>query len=404
MGAGRPQLAPWHLGDVKTGRHPTVSGTWIARGKYRNADGRRFDATASGGSESKAKRALQAKVEQHRQSHRGGDATLNQDTTIERAARLWLDAAKRKLVRGKPLGPRTLEQYAGNLSRYIEGSSIGTRKLSSANNVSVIECWLADIADAHGNGAAQSARKVLSNTLAHSERQGAIAASVMGRVQTPSASIGSSGDRKCLDPDCDLDCGRRHLDTRRAFTEPEVRRLFAAADASDGADIADLLRFLFGTGVRIREALEGVAWDDVNLAARTVRVRGTKTASADRVLALSEDLADRLAKRAETWGTDGLVFGTTRFDTKVGSPREVGNVLRVVRGVLARANLAWAGSHTFRRTVATWMDASGAPLAEIANQLGHADVNTTAGYLGRRQAPTRAASVMTLGPDAASAE
>ena len=38
----------------------------------------------------------------------------------------------------------------------------------------------------------------------------------------------------------------------------------------------------------------------------------------------------------------------------------------------------------------------GAPLAEIANQLGHTDVNTTAGYLGRRQVPTRAATVMTL--------
>ena len=48
------------------------------------------------------------------------------------------------------------------------------------------------------------------------------------------------------------------------------------------------------------------------------------------------------------------------------------------------------------------LDASGAPLAEIANQLGHADVNTTAGYLGRRTAPTRAASVMTLGPERAS--
>ena len=44
------------------------------------------------------------------------------------------------------------------------------------------------------------------------------------------------------------------------------------------------------------------------------------------------------------------------------------------------------------------MDASGAPLAEIANQLGHTDVNTTAGYLGRRQVPTRAATVMTLVP------
>ena len=71
-------------------------------------------------------------------------------------------------------------------------------------------------------------------------------------------------------------------------------------------------------------------------------------------------------------------------------------MLRAIRAALNRAGLPWAGSHTFRRTVATWMDADGAPLAEIANQLGHADVTTTAGYLGRRQAPTRAATVMTL--------
>ena len=397
MATGRPQLAPWHLGEVATRPHPTVSGKWLARGKYRNADGKRFDATASGDSEAKAKRALQAKIEQHRQSHRGGDATLNQDTTVERAARLWLEAAARKRVRGRPLARSTLEQYAGNLRRYIVGSPIATRKLATANNVSVIEHWLAGIADAHGNGAAQSARKILSNTLAHAERHGAIAASVMGRVQTPSPSVGSAGDRKCLDPDCDLDCGKRHLDTRRAFTEAEARRLFDAAGADDCADIADLLRFLFGTGVRIREALEGVAWDDVDLEARTVRVRGTKTAMADRVLPLSDELAECLSRRAKVWGTQGLVFGTTRFDTKVGRPRDVGNVLRAIRRVLAEAGLSWAGSHTFRRTVATWMDASGAPLAEIANQLGHADVNTTAGYLGRRLAPTRAATVMTLG-------
>jgi len=343
-------------------------------------------------------------VEQHRVTHRGGDSTLNQDTTVERAARLWLEAAKRKRVRGKPLAPRTLEQYEGNLARYVEGSRIATRKLATANNVSVIEQWLAVVADAHGNGAAQAARKVLSNTLAHAERQGAIAASVMSRVQTPSANAGTAGDRKCLDPDCDLDCGKRHLDTRRALTEAEARRLFSVADEDDAADLADLLRFLFGTGVRIREALEGVAWGDVDLEVGTVRVRGTKTAAADRTLALSEELALCLGQRGEVWGRDGLVFGTTRFGSKRGQAREVGNVLKGIRRVLTTAELSWAGSHTFRRTVATWMDASGAPLAEIANQLGHTDVNTTAGYLGRRQAPTRAATVMTLGTSDAAAE
>lgn len=402
MTTGRPTQAPWTVGAITTRRHPTITGKWQARGRYRDAEGERFDATTSGDSEAKARRALQAKVEEHRTTYRGGDATLNQDTTIARAAELWLEAARRKRVRGKPLAPRTLEQYAGNVRRYVGSTGIGNYRLSKANNVSVIEHWLGGIADEHGNGAAQSARKILSNTLSHAERQGAIPASVMSRVQTPSADIGTKGDRKCLDPDCDQDCGKRHLDTRRAFTEAEVRRLFNNTVKTDAADLTDLLRFLFGTGVRIREALEGVSWDDVDLAARTVRVRGTKTTSADRILSLSEDLAVCLEQRGRTWGRTGLVFGTTRFDSKRGQPREVHNVLRGIRGAFNEAGLAWAGSHTFRRTVATWMDASGAPLAEIANQLGHADVNTTAGYLGRRQVPTRAASVMTLDAERAS--
>jgi integrase len=120
----------------------------------------------------------------------------------------------------------------------------------------------------------------------------------MSRVQTPSASTGSPADRKCADPDCDLDCGKRHLDTKRAFTEAEARHLFSVVEASDDADIPDLLQFLFGTGVRIREALEGVSWNDVNLTAGTVRVRGTKTRTADRTLSLSTELAACLERRA----------------------------------------------------------------------------------------------------------
>lgn len=147
-----------------------------------------------------------------------------------------------------------------------------------------------------------------------------------------------------------------------------------------------------------------MAWGDVDLEARTVRVRGSKTLAADRTLALSEELALRLRRRGEIWGREGLVFGTTRFGSKRGQAREVGNVLRGIRRILTTAELSWDGSHTFRRTVATWMDAGGAPLAEIANQLGHADVNTTAGYLGRRQPPTRAATVMTLGTGDAAGE
>lgn len=61
---------------------------------------------------------------------------------------------------------------------------------------------------------------------------------------------------------------------------------------------------------------------------------------------------------------------------------------------LDAAGAVWATSHTFRRTVATWIDEAGFPLAEIANQLGHANVNVTATYLGRQQGSSRAGSVL----------
>lgn len=394
----RPPSPPWTLGNIATKQVPERGGIWVARGYYRDENGDRREATASGKTEPSARRALQAKVSDARSEHRGGDRTLRNDTKVGKAAGIWLEHARRKRNRdGNPLSPGTLEQYEGNARRYVTGSAIHNLPLAQVNDVARIEAWLAGIADHHGEGAATAARKVLSGILALAERRGAIQASVMRRVETPGASAGSQGDRKCADPDCDFDCGRRHLDTRRAFTVDEARSLFDAADDS-GADVADLAAFLFGTGARIREALHSVHWRDLNLEARTVRIRGTKTAAADRTVMLSEDLTERLRTRASLYGTKGLVFGVTRYPTKLGEPRDVNNVLKALRRVLVAAGLSWAGSHTFRRTVATWMDEAGSPLAEIAAQLGHANTTVTTRYLARKVAPTRAATVMAVPP------
>lgn len=220
--------------------------------------------------------------------------------------------------------------------------------------------------------------------------------SAMPRVHTPKAQEGSAGDRKCKDPDCDMDCGRRHNDTTRAFVVDEVSAIFRTLEDGDRADLGDLLAFLFGTGARIREALECVAWSDVDLDQGVVRVRGTKTLAADRSLGLSPDLTERLRDRAQRHGRTGQVFGITRFETKLGQPRDVSNVLKQIRRVLDASGCPWAGSHTFRRTVATWMDREGHPIAEIADQLGHANVSVTMQYLGRKPVATGGAKVMIL--------
>lgn len=399
----RPANPPFTLGRVAVRPHPTLAGQVQARGYFNDGNSKRREVSASGKTEAAAKRALQAKVNTARDEFKGGDSTLNSDTRVGKAAAVWFDYCQRQRSGGRALAPSTLEQYAGNVSRYIEGSTIEHLTVVQVNNVARIESWLEGIADNNGEGAARSARKILSGVLALAERRGAIPVSVMHRVETPGAKVGSAGDSKCNDTECDYECGKRHLNTRRAFTLAEAVAVQEQADASR-ADVGDLAAFLFSTGARISEALHCVGWNDLDLdavgedgdSAPTVRINGTKTEQSRRTVGISVELAERLRKRGDLHGRTGLVFGVTRFATKVGQPRETRNVAKSLRIVFDKAGVPWAGSHTFRRTVATWMDAAGAPLAEIANQLGHANVNVTAGYLGWTTAPTRAATVMRL--------
>ena len=393
----RPKSPLYTLGKITYNPHPTRIGQIQARGYYRDSARRKRQLIGNGKTEAAARRALNTKLIDVREQWRGGDELLRHDTKLGRAADIWLEWKLRQRANGKPLSKNTMRDYTGYVERCIKGSALSELELVEANDVARIEAWLTDIADSRGETAAKQSRKVLGGILGLAERRGAIPASVLHRVHTPGAKAGSVGDRKCTDPDCDYDCGKRHLDTRRAFTVSEATRVQKGADAAK-ADVGDLAAFLFGTGVRISEALHCVDWADVDLDVRSVRVRGTKTAMADRVLSMSTELTDRLRDRADLHGRTGLVFGVTYFTSKLGQPRDRNNVSKALRRVFASAEVQWAGSHTFRRTVASWLDEAGAPLAEIANQLGHADTNVTAKYLGRKTLPTRAADVMVLPP------
>ncbi|WP_137295357.1 tyrosine-type recombinase/integrase [Nocardioides dongxiaopingii] len=386
----RPASPPYTLGKITLTAHPTKVGMVQARGYYRDGNNARKEVTAPGKTEAGAKSALARKVNALRDTHQGGDTVLRQDTKMPAAAAVWLDWKSRE-----DKSPNTMRDYRGYVERSINVGALANLTVVQANDVARIESWLTTIADERGETAARQSRKVLSGILGLAERRGAIPASVMHRAKTPKAKPGSTGDRKCTDSECDYDCGKRHLDTRRAFTQAEAAAVLDVADSTK-ADLGDLAHFLFGTGVRISEALHCTSWDDVNLDAQTVRVRGTKTKHANRTLGLSDDLTERLRERAANYGTTGLVFGVTYFTSKLGAPRDRNNVSKALRRAFATADVKWAGTHTFRRTVATWMDDAGHSLASIANQLGHSDTNVTAKYLGRQDTATHAAAVMVL--------
>jgi integrase len=185
-------------------------------------------------------------------------------------------------------------------------------------------------------------------------------------------------------------------DTKRALTRAERQHVLEVAAAHEGAtsaDVVDVVAVLAGTGVRISEAL-ALRWEDVDLTAKTVMVRGTKNASSKRLLSLPDWLAERLSERAEHGGSRGLVFPSPGTGD-VAKPRDRRNVARVLRDVLDEAGCPWATPHTFRRTVASLLDEAGMPLALAANQLGHSDPSMTARvYLGRRGSTAAAAAIL----------
>ena len=170
---------------------------------------------------------------------------------------------------------------------------------------------------------------------------------------------------------------------RRAFTRDERDTLLAHADAlaADTDRIArtrrklqtaaDLFAFLAGTGVRIGEARH-LQWQHLNLAAGTVDIHGTKSRAARRRLNLPAWLTARLHARGDRFGTAGLVFPSP-YTAESDQPWDQSNCANTLAQILADCGMDWATPHTFRRTVATFLDTAGIPLARIADQLRHAD-------------------------------
>jgi len=210
--------------------------------------------------------------------------------------------------------------------------------------------------------------------------------------------ITSSGTGRCLECGTCGPCWRpktRERDTTRAFTRDEREAVMAYADklARDEAvnprtrrkreTVADLVAFMAGTGVRINEA-RNLRWDDMDLEASSVHIRGTKTRASDR----SADLAGMAGRPDEEQGGSiwrrRVVFSSPHHLNEPERVWDQSNSAKALASIIKGSGFRWATPHSFRRTVATLLDQAGVPIATIADQLGHTDPAMTASkYLGR---------------------
>ena len=327
----------------------------------------------------------------------GGSAVVLPSTPLPKAGEAWLTTLSRPDA-GK--APNTITAYRGAWDRYIvaDGSPLRGLSLSAANDVQRVLALLRDVADEHGTGAAKMARTVLSGLFGWAVRLGVLdfnAARNTGTVKAVEPRETARDKRRSLTRE-ERDHVIATADAWAAMGEPvqsaeHATRQRKGAQGDRGSSrsvrtretVADLIAFLAGTGVRISEA-RTLRWDDVDLKAGTVMVNGTKTASSERLLNAPQWLAERLAKRGDAYGMAGYVFASPGLVSGQDVPMDSSNLASAVRRVLDKAGLDWATSHSFRRTVATMLHESGAPLVRIADQLGHANPTMTANvYLGR---------------------
>lgn len=144
-------------------------------------------------------------------------------------------------------------------------------------------------------------------------------------------------------------------------------------------------------GLRISEAL-ALQWSDVDWLASRISVRrgiveqvvdDVKTEGSAKTLVLATDLLTRLQmwkQRTQFCQPENWVFASP---VKIGRlPYSYTGVWRELERAAKEAGIGHLGTHAFRHTSRSWLDAVGTPLAVQQKMMRHSDIRTTMNIYG----------------------
>ncbi|HEY1445666.1 MAG TPA: tyrosine-type recombinase/integrase [Acidimicrobiales bacterium] len=336
-----------------------------ARGGYRGAvtmaDGsRRFVRGKNKADVVKKMRALQGHAA-------AGTTPSSGSLRVADVAAHWLDV----VLPARKRAPATVTQYrrAGE----IINEGIGRTRLIALTPERV-EGFLHALADEdYSANSIRIVRTTLSQILGEAERRGHVARNSARLAHLPAHA--------------------RPPAERDALSADEARRLLEAAEDER---LAAYWTLALTTGARRGELL-GLTWDRIDMKAGTMTIdralrRGpsggyevgpTKTKGSVRTVRLGPSAinalrehqhrqkAERLA--ATRWEDHGLVFTTT-----VGTHVDPNVLRRSWAAMCKSAGIEGRVPHELRHTAGSQAVDAGLPLAEVADQLGHADVNMLA--------------------------
>lgn len=169
----------------------------------------------------------------------------------------------------------------------------------------------------------------------------------------------------------------------RTLTADQPRVLLGSFDRKSALGRRDLSMALcqLELGLRAGEVAH-LALEDLDWRRRTVRIRGSK-GQRERVLPMPNRLGQALSAylwKSRPGTTTRAVF--VRHRAPVGAALSVSQVRHAMCRGYRRCGFdpSWKGTHLLRHTFATRLHQRGAGLKEIADLLGHRDLNTTTVY------------------------
>lgn len=381
--AGRPPLRIGQHGKIS--RKKLGNGAWLARCRYRDADGvtriveRRGPVDEFDQHGKLAEDALIGALTTRRTPTEAEE--LSPDTKVIALVNKHLDRLKED---GR--SPVTLATYrfaVGKLEKFLGGVRI--HEATPAR----IDAAIRSMRSAHGPTMARQSKTVLRGGLQLAVMANVLGANPVRDVQPIKSKAAPKG--------------------AVALTADQLRDLMGKLVASEycqSHDLVDPISLLIATGLR-RSELLALRWSDFDAAARTLAVTGklvratgtglnriddTKTAAGQRTVQLPRFAIDALiARRGRDYvGDHEMIFPSTAGTFR--DPNNFAKQWRTARGGLGVPDVT---THSFRKTVATLIDDEGLSPRIGADQLGHAKVSMTQDrYMARGRVHSEVADLL----------
>lgn len=358
----RPRIPLGQHGEIwLTEPSDKTNGKWIAKCEYRGDDGRMHRMSRANKSREKARYKLETAFEE---KVKQGGGSVTADMKLSRLLELYLEEKARTVKEGSMAAYKSSAKHIAN--------RIGDLYVSEAKPL-VLQRFIDYVTENVGAGSAKTCKTILSGMFKIAVQNGALIHNPVAELDAVEQDKEDAADPIPLDK---LGHVFDIISSTRAFvTNDEV----------------DLLKLMAWTGLRVAEAC-GLCWDCVDLDAATIAVerqalrskgRGivledsTKTDAGHRKIHVAPFVVDMLRERQRFTADDNplnLVFPNPR-----GGAHDKGTVQRHVRESRDRFDCGdlRISTHSFRKTCASVLDASGASSLEVADYLGHEKPDVT---------------------------